>query len=498
MLNIDFIRVKTIARYLIAFTIILLSGVLLKDIIAIIFALIILYYAATKNLYRSIEFLLLWFFVYNFFLGQGYITNELISKYAAKPYFLLFVIFIFFYKKIPKDILKKNYLKTWIIFLLICFLSAIFQSQSPFVIITISAFFLLYMLLQTNILNTNQYKNILNLLVSVAILQTVISFLQVSELISPPTRIMDDGSGGQFEWVAEIDDVASGTFGPSAAYIASWYAALISLLLFITWSITKKKSYLIITVITFLQFAITDSKTIMAVTIVMLIYMMFYIFKKKSIFKLNIGRYIIFILLIAFGAFGFYKAWDAYYVHYGEKTGGSRTDFSAVYNYEAKESRDLILANIQDWGKLRGFQYIFEDFKANDPRQLIWGYGIQGYTFNNKMGYIESKDTQIMQLNNLTKSRSGLISTFATTGLIGFLLFTFTFSLWYNINNQKEKNNYDLVKNGLLKIYLPFSILAAFLYSIDITCIPLISFAAIISIYTKMSDHLNQIQLVKK
>jgi hypothetical protein len=192
---------------------------------------------------------------------------------------------------------------------------------------------------------------------------------------------------------------------------------------------------------------------------------------------------------MAVGAFVFTKAWNSYYEYYGEKTGGSRSDLNTVYETEAKGTVDLVLSNISDWGKIRGYQYVFEDFIENKPIQLIWGYGIQGYEFNTKMEYIESKDTEIMQLNSLTKSRSGLIKQFATSGILGFILFMTAVFIWYKQNDRKTTNKIDLIKTSLLKIYLPFSVLAAFLYPIEIGSIPLVSFAAIVSIYVKLSDY---------
>jgi len=91
---------------------------------------------------------------------------------------------------------------------------------------------------------------------------------------------------------------------------------------------------------------------------------------------------------------------------------------------------------------------------------------MQGYGYNEKMKYIESKDTPLMQLDNFTNSRSGLIAQFATNGLVGFVLFISSIVFWFNYNKKiRSKRSYDLVKIGLLKIYLPFTFLAAFLYS---------------------------------
>ncbi|WKK66463.1 hypothetical protein [Lutimonas zeaxanthinifaciens] len=498
MLKIDFLSYIAIAKYLIVFTIILMAGTVLKDIVAILFVSFIILFGVTKNLYKALELFLIWFFIYNFYLGQSFLSIGIISKYIAKPPFLLFVIFIFFYTRIPLKVLKSHYLKTWIFFLFITLLSAILHSQSPFVVISLSSIFLLYLLLMSNSLSIHQYQNILNLFVAAAILQTMVSLLQISELIPPPSKMMDDGSGGQFEWLAGLDDAASGTFGPGASHMASWYGALISLFLLITWSITKNKSYLIFAAIAFLQFATTDSKTIMGVTILMFSYLFLYLYKKKNLFKLNIQRYFVFILIIGLGGMGFFKAWNTYYEYFGAKTGGSRTNLSAVYENEARESQDLIITNISDWGKIRGFTYVTEDFIATDPKQLIWGYGIQGYKFNGKMGYIENKDTPLMQLNNLTKSRSGLIKQFAISGFLGFILLITSIIQWYRLNNKKNRNKFDLLKSSMLNIYVSFSLLAAFLYQIDITTIPIISFFAIIAIYTKLSDASNIQQFLIK
>jgi hypothetical protein len=363
------------------------------------------------------------------------------------------------------------------------------QDQSPFVVITISSFFMIYLILQAKGMTPLQYQKLLNLFLAAAILQTVVSFLQVSEIIPPPSTMMDDGVGGQFEWIAGLDDVASGTFGSAAGHLTSWYTALISLLLLLVWSLTKKTSYLIFTALTFLQFATVDSKTIMGVTVLMLGYMLFFLYEEKKRFRLNIGRYLLFIVIIAVGALGFVKAWNAYYVYYGEQTGGSRTDLNAVYENEAKGSADLILAGLGEWGKIKGFQYVTDDFIDNDPKQLIWGYGIQGFSYNGKAGFIQSKDTPAMQLNSLTKSSSGLITQFAESGLLGFILYFMTVLQWFNYNDKNVINNFDLIKISLLKIYLPFTLLAAFLYAIEITSIPVIAFAAIISIYARLSDY---------
>lgn len=496
MTNFDFLDFKTIIKYLLFVGLILVAGAYLKNLIAIIFVLAILYFSIDKNLFRALEAFFIWLFISNFFIGQEYVTSQVISKYIAKPYFLLFIIFIYFFNRIPRNLLQAGYLKIWIFFLILSLVSAISQGQSPFVIITVSAFFMTFLILQAKGIKPEEYSKFLNLFIAIAIIQTIVSYLQVSEVITAPVKMMEDEDGNQIEWVAGLDDVASGTFGPAASHITSWFAGLISVFMLLMWASTKNVNYLYVMSFSFLQYATVDSKIIMGVSVLMLIYAVIIIFKEKSKFRLSFNRLILFLFVLSIGAFGFIKAWNSYYEYYGEKVGGTRTDVQSVYENEAKESINIVFANIGDWGKIKGFDNIFHDFIKNNPLQLIWGYGIQGYNFEGKMTYIEEQDTQIMQLDNLTRSRSGLISLFATSGLLGFILFLSAFFNWYRKNKTKMITKYDLISSNCLKIYLPFSLLAAFLYPIEFNSIPLITFSAIISIYIKQSEFYSNLKTI--
>ena len=486
-LKIDFLSIKTIFFYLLTFGVILVSGRYLKDVFVLLIVFLVIINCLTKNFYRSLEIILIWFIVYGFYTSQGFITSVFISKYIAKPYFLLFFIFIFFLEGTRKASLDKTYLTFWFFYLIIVFLGSSTQFQSIFVVISQSAFILIYFLIKEKKLSIKQYQNLLNLFVAAAVLQTIVSILQVSEIIPPASKMMADGQGGIYLWSAGLDDVASGTFGAGASHIASWYAGFISLFLLLIWIITKNRSYLFFILLSFLQCATVDSKTIMGVMILMMGYLMFYLFKRKTMFQFDFQKTLLSIVAISFIGFVFVTTWDAYYNYYGKKTGGSRTSINEVYETEINVTMALVLNNIIYWGKIRGFEYVFNDFIDNDAKRLIWGYGIQGYDYNDKMKFIENKDPMLMQLNNFTRSRSGLISLFAKVGLVGSTLFFIALYFWYKINNSKISNKFDLIKVSLLHIFSLFSLLAAALYAIEITSVPIIIFAATISIYSRLS-----------
>lgn len=480
----DFMDVKKIFYYLIQLTLMLVSGAFLKDAAAIIILLLILWNAVQNNIFQSIEYWLMWFFCYGFYNGQGYFTVELVSKYVAKPPFILFILFLIFLKRIPFRLKKAGYIKTWTIFLGLSLVSLVTHAQSPFVLITTSSFFVLYMLIQGKGLSRHSCNHLLNLFVSVAILQTAVSIVQLTQLIPPPAKMMDDGSGGQIEWVAGLDDVASGTFGPGTAHVVSWYASLITLLCILTWAMCRKKQYIIAAILSIMQFATVDSKTIMAVMVIMMLYLLYYLNKHKIEFRLNTKKYFTVIITASVLGYGLFSAWNFYY-EFQNKTGGaaSRGNFNEVYEGEIKKSRDLVIDNISDWGKIKGFQNIHKDFIREDPLQTIWGYSLLGYTYNGKMSYIENQDTNLMKLDNFTRSRSALITHFAQSGIAGFLLLISAVAIWTRFNIKKKNlNETDIVTNGLLRIFIPFTFIAAFIYSVSFTVVTTIGFAGLVGV----------------
>lgn len=488
--SLDFLDKKTVLRYLVIFAVILVAGAIGKDSVALLITAVFIVNVFLNRFFESIELWLIWFFSFGFFTGQGYISSDIISRYIAKPSFLLLVIFIYFYSRIPFKFKTAKFNFLWTVFLFLSLLSLWFHDKSLFVLITISSFFLIYLLVRAKGITKANCGKLLNLFIAVAILQTLVSILQVAQVISAPTKIMDDGSGGQFEWVAGLDDVSSGTFGPVTAHIVSWYASLIALFCLLVWARCRKRKYLVVVVIALFQFATVDSKTIMAVMIIMMLYLLYYLNKNKLKFRLNSKKMVSIIVYGALIGVGLFQCLNLYY-QYQNKAGGvsTRGSLSDVYTGEVQTSQNVVLDNIGDWGKIQGFRYVYNDFIKEDPFEVILGYSLLGYSFNGKMGMIERKDTPIMQLNNFTRSRSSLITHFAQSGVAGFTLLLSTLFVWSRYNKKRgQLNEIDLVVNALLKIFLPFTLFAAFIYDISITAPAVIGFAALIGVLKRYAD----------
>jgi|GEM_PF-1086025 len=498
--EIDFLDFKTVIKYLLIFVVILVAGNYLKDAAAIVIIISILLYLVTSGLFKSVELWLMWFFTNGFYLGQGYLTYELLKKHAAfRPSFLLFIIFIFAYAKIPAELKKAKFIFVWILFLLITLLSVIYHRQSLSVLITISSFFLLYLILSARVFTIYQYKKILNLFIAAAILQTSVSFLQVSKTIPPSTIMMEDGFGGKYEFVVGLDDASCGTFGAVASPITSWYAALIALFSFLVWAVVRKKKYLVVVCLSLMQFTTVDSKTIMGVMVLMMIYLLFYLNKQRSELRLNIRKLTFLIIVVSAMGYGLFEGLD-YYYHYisiaGNRGGSSSSGLQAVYEKQIMPSQTTVLKYLPQWGKIQGFRYVFEDYLDSDITGIIWGYGIQGYSYNEKEYNILKKDFPLMRLSNFTNSRSGLISQFAQSGLVGFIFIIVSIFYWYKYNVRRNRNNkLDVIGNGLLKIFLLFSLLAAFLYSLTITWITIISFSGLIAILKLLSEKQEEVTI---
>ncbi|HEY5463250.1 MAG TPA: hypothetical protein VIJ95_08335 [Hanamia sp.] len=331
---------------------------------------------------------------------------------------------------------------------------------------------------------------------SVAILQTFVSLLQVLQILPPATKLMNDGFGGIELWRAALDDAASGTFGPDSSHLVSWYAAMIALFAILTWVMTRKFKYIVVVIISLAQFATVDSKTVMVVMAIMMLYLLFYLYKNRLKFFLSISNFFKIISIAVVLAFGLLIAWNMYYENTNSKYGsGERGDIHSVYKNEVAVSFNAIAEHWTDWGKIQGFRYVFEDF-LNDPVQIIGGYGLQGYDYNGKMKYIESQDTPIMQSDDSTRSRSGLIGLFATTGLIGISLIFLSLFDWFRFNLTWCKFNLKIQKDtsvflitySMVKIFSFFSLLLAFLYSFDLTSIPIISFAGLVAVLQQYSE----------
>jgi len=169
------------------------------------------------------------------------VPNELISKYLIKGQFYTIITFIIFAKKRWfRDGFNKKLLKWAIFFLLIILLSdTIHFDLNPNFINHVYYIFLFFLILYLP-KNKSFESNLLSLIIAIGLLQVIVSFLQVNQIIAPPRKIME-ASTYFYQWEASLFDAASGTIGAAASNVTSWMETI----LFLTFFISSSKVVLI-------------------------------------------------------------------------------------------------------------------------------------------------------------------------------------------------------------------------------------------------------------
>ena len=481
--KIDLLELPRIFKNQLIFAVILILGSILKDGFSLIFFFFIIYYTLKGNNYVTIYLWLIWYFLFGFFMTQRLITNNSILILTKPKYLLLVFIFMKLILNVESLFYKLTLFRQSVVLIIVSTLGSVLNFQLPVANLQIISFVLLFLIILKVKLSLGQYKSIFNLVVSIGIFQTLISFLQLTSVISPMKGIMEDGTGGTTEWTAGLDDVAMGTF--QGSHIVSWFQSLIFIILLQFWFFNRKFKYLAVGFFCIIQFSFTDSKIVLGVTIVMIFIILFNYLKHL---KLSLNTKINYLLSISLLLFFLILGWDMYYKYYSANTGSDyRTDLNTVYSNEMSTTIITIGNNFLSWGKINGFISIAIDFFSNGLKFVFLGYGYQGFNVNDKLGEILSKDLAIMQVNSLTNSYSGLITHFATLGFLGFYLWLKLIRQFYKFNNRVSKVYKSFLINNFFRVYLMFSFVVCFLYTINFTQIPIVSFFLVYALLIKIS-----------
>src|SRR5882762_9095867 len=142
-------EINPLIRYSVALAILLLTGSVIKDGIAIVITLVIIYFCfVEKQIYKAIVLWLLWFFVYGFYVGHRFFSIGIIENHIAKPHYLLFLIFLASITQRQKrvlgiELIPSRALRVWLIFCAIVFCGSIYYMKFPSVIIAYSSIFLI-------------------------------------------------------------------------------------------------------------------------------------------------------------------------------------------------------------------------------------------------------------------------------------------------------------------------------------------------------------------
>lgn len=426
----QFISYPSIVFYVILFGMILGVGAVLKNAIGILSFTIFIYLLLLNKKDELILFLILWLYLYSFFVGQGWITNNLVAKYFIKGQLYVLIAFLFYFKEkwIQFELNKK--LVIWAsLFLSIAIVSDISHSTlNPNFVNEV--YFIGLFLLILNIPHGKYFeKKVINLLIAMAILQVIISFLQVNQYISPPIKEMNTITGQKFLWVAGLDDVASGTFGAVASNVTSWFETIMMLIFFSYGILQRKIGIAILALLFLLQYTTVDSKTALGVTIIVV----FFLLKKLKLLNfIRLKNFIVLLFIVIFTIIISMQLEDYYNKSFGQ-------EIDRPLSLITKSSA-IVWSNVLQWGKFAGFINISKDFIKYNPTNFLTGYGRDNFNIDDNSGRIESMDSPIMKLNNITRSRSSLIGIYGKLGLPGLMMLLILFKiLWKDIKSRKYR-----------------------------------------------------------
>jgi len=405
------ISAKKILMNLVLLSIVLIYGTLSKNMIFIVPISVIIYSIKYNDTDNAILFIIFWAYIFRFFVGQGSISNAFLIRYLVSPDVYLLFILLLYHKKICLSYKHDRYLFRWILgMILIVFFSDMINGSVNINAINYPSTIYYYFAIVHLPKRTNFNNRLLNLIIAIAVLQILISVLQVTDTIPRPTLQQTSGYFSQYTWEPGLADVASGTMGTGRSTVTSWIGTVL-FLFFLSIGLYKKKFIMVIFSFLFLfQYVTVDSKTALGMTVLGLILLLL----AYNPIKILFSKRVVYILFIILAAMSIRILWDKYYRDVlGHSQGIKRTE-------ELIASKvDVVINNLPVWGKIRGFVTISEDFDRKGIIYYLLGYGQGGYM--NMRDYIESKDAIPMQFSNITRSRSTIIRVYANLGLLGIL-----------------------------------------------------------------------------
>ncbi len=421
----------------------------------------LLWFLSIKNYENALYTILFWIFFNGFYQGQGYFSENF-SAQITKITFLLLIAFFIYHGRYNKNIfsynLRSGFVGITVVYLFLLLISLFVNRYPVLRILNFFSFLFLFFAFTEFRLSNTFYRNIINILPAIGVIQIPIAIMQFKGIIAPPSRVSYN-----MVWVASLDDAASGTFGPAMSPDLSWYLSFMTLFVF-SYGIIKRSWWIAGSAFLFMiQYMVVDSKTALVATVLLFIIFFSRAMMHSNRLKISIN-YILSAILI-FATFGtvFFFAWKSYYKTLEEQT--NIRSFETVGNMYSG-SYDLITRNFLMWGKISGYYYVSQMQFEENPVKFFIGFGPGEYNYKtpDSRGYrIRAKLPRIIQGNNGLNARSGMITHFAETGIIGTLLILSYFVMLFRFYKKLNPLT-DMGRN--MKIILGPYLSATFIYFI--------------------------------
>ena len=409
-----YIYIRDITVYLLMLIFMLVIGSVFKVYTVIVYYGMLIVLIMNNRIDAVIMLLVAWIFTYRFFLGQNWVGSQSLIYFLYNHNLSIIMISIVFYQQLGIAISKfTRSLGVWCIMTLAIYvISDIYHGQMHINTIYAPAIGLLYFIIRN--ISRNKYfnKKMLSLLISIGILQLLISVLQITGVVAPHVTSVDTGDMLMYR-EAHIADVATGTMGSNASNDTSWIETVLFAVLFTLGVYTHKTALIVGSSALLLQYATVDSKTGLGITVGVLCLMITQQILKKRINAKILASYVLFFLPL----YGIYTTINYYYTAFVEH-GGTEQSQEVV-----ESSINIALDDFGEWGKIRGFVLITDDLiQRGDRSAILFGYGRDNYANTNTRLQIEAMLPDKMRTNNFLNNFSSLINTYGEMGISGIMI----------------------------------------------------------------------------
>lgn len=405
----------SICKYTLFMLFLLPLGYILNNYIFIVPLVIFIILLLHNKFGTMVIFVIIWNYIYKFYIGQGCVTNSDVIDYFLNGDIYVIIAFIIYFNKCRKTLAQNRIVRhiiLWIALYIVGILSSITiaGALNPGAIFgTFLIFSNIYIFIMVlTVPKSVRYTNIIfNLVIAIAIVQLVVSILQVTELIPPPRSLTSEQDIQQFELFAGQDDAASGTLGTWMSNKTSWICTVLFIFIYALAMQKKDMKLALLSFIPLLQYGTIDSKTALGVSILALALLSLkFIYHRVMGIKRLLTMAITFLFMVAM-----YNVVDYYYLNTTMSGGGIEFVEETVGN-----TISIVRENPFAWGKISGIMYATEYALKNNIGSIVFGFGSTDYG-----NYLNSNISPVMTLNNSLNFSSYYLHVYLTSGLFGLV-----------------------------------------------------------------------------
>jgi len=485
---------KLIKRWCLVFAAFWAAGFLFKAYYTFFIFGIFFWLYIEKKFHYQLYLLIIWIFIERFFQGIRYLDpTDTINIYGTSG-MLLFLLFINM-NNFSKIYFTKGYsifLVSLGIIILSLIISFLIYGYNPLRIIGLLVCQLLFVLIIIYPKRDNFVKDLINLIISIALFQIPVALMQYLNIIQRSYLLEGNTIREAF-----ADDAASGTFGSGASPDLSLFLTFFSFIFLLIFIRVEKIIFLLLGLFLLSQYFMADSKTPLFISGLVLV---FIFFKEGNVFydfikMLNFKRVLIISSFLILGWISINYFYNKMY-EYRNMNQTKEMVSSSVKN---------VFLNVKSWGKIQGFAQVTKLHRSKEGAlSILFGLGPHEYTEELMYRVNRTLDRRLTRggfANNFINNDSSLIWYYAEIGIIGLLgLILLHISMIRMFFSMDNKSEFFLTVSKIIGPFLLGLIIFAFIHpalAIDDLTLLTIWVLAALKLKLNLDEKMQSIELLK-